>query len=69
MSGEESMFRASPVLNARPDVLPGMGVRDSSILLTQVESPTKLQPGMWHRRSDDVTICLDLPKGRSTVVL
>ncbi len=35
--------------------------------LDEVQSPLWLKSGAWHRGADGVTVCFDLPKGRSTV--
>ena len=56
-------------LKARADVSPRVVVKDSTISLTQAESLAKLRPGKFHRGGEELTLCFDLPKGRSSIAL
>ena len=56
-------------LKARPDVVPKLSVKDSSIPLTEVTILENLKRDAWHRQGEDMVVCFDLPKGQSTVLL
>lgn len=57
-------FRAAARAEAAPRVVAAGG----PIPLREVTRPAHLAPGTWLRAGGDVTFCLDLPRGRSTVL-
>jgi hypothetical protein len=48
---------------------PLLTVGGKPVPLQRVNAPLQLKSGTWHTESQNVTICFDLPKGKSTVDL
>ena len=44
---------------------PRLSTNGATSVLAETQDPASLRSGAWHRRGDDLTICFDLPKGRS----
>jgi hypothetical protein len=53
----------------RPDAIPALAVKGESVPLKQVTERLKLETGTWVRNMQGVTVCFDLPKGESSVIL
>ncbi|MBL7152179.1 MAG: twin-arginine translocation signal domain-containing protein [Phycisphaerae bacterium] len=48
---------------------PKLAVNASPIKLEQVNRPLQLKSGTWHDDDGNITVCFDLPKGKSTLEL
>jgi hypothetical protein len=51
--------------SALPNAIP----RRANTHLAEVSRLLDLKPGSWHRAGQNTTVCLDLPKGASDLVL
>lgn len=53
----------------RSDAVPRMTAADKPVPLKEVRKPSALKPGTFYRHKSGVTICFDLPKGKSILRL
>lgn len=56
-------------ITSKPDAIPTLVVKGETVPLKQAMEPLKLQSGSWVRSQQAVTVCFDLPKGKSSVIL
>jgi hypothetical protein len=48
---------------------PAIGDGGRALPLEEVTASSRLTAGTWHREGEDVTVCFDLPKGRTTLTV
>jgi len=64
---------ASPMftvgIKTRGNAVPRLTVRGGSVPLGEVRDSLRLTRGSWVRNSDGITVCFDLPKGKSEIEL
>lgn len=53
---------------ANPEAVPRLDAKGGPVPFREVMRPAQLAPGTWLRAGEDVTLCFDLPKGRSTIL-
>jgi hypothetical protein len=53
---------------ANPEAIPRLATNGTSIPFREVMRPSALESGTWLRSGEDVTLCFDLPRGRSTIL-
>ncbi len=53
---------------SRREAAPGIEANGGAVPLREVHRPAQLEPGTWLRDGERVTLCVDLPKGRSALV-
>ncbi len=58
---------ACPGFTIRLKSTSNVAPRFEAATLTESKSLATLTPGSWHRKGDELTVCFDLPKGRSTL--
>ena len=54
-------------LKAAQQGIPKLAVSASPVKLEQVNRPLQLKSGTWHADAGNITVCFDLPKGKSTL--
>ena len=47
--------------------VPKLLVKNQPVQLRKVQQPLQLETGTWHTDAQNVTVCFDLPKGKSTL--
>jgi len=64
---------ASPIftveINTPKNVVPKLIIKGLHVPLEQVLEPLRLKSGSWVRKKKSITVCFDLPKGESQLVL
>lgn len=53
---------------ANPEAVPRLVGDGGPAPLREVMRPAQLESGTWRRSGGDVTLCFDLPRGRSTIL-
>jgi hypothetical protein len=54
---------------AEQNYFPVVKIDGQQIPLERVEEPLKLRSGRWLANGQNITVCYDLPRGRSEIVL
>jgi len=54
-------------LKAAQQAIPKLNLNAGPVKLNRVNNPLQLKSGTWHADDDNITVCFDLPKGKSTL--
>jgi hypothetical protein len=54
---------------ASPEAAPRLEAKGATVPLREVKRPAQLEPGTWLRVGEGAALCIDLPKGRSAVLV
>ena len=54
-------------LKAAQQAIPKLNLNAGPVKLSRVNKPLQLKSGAWHADDDNITVCFDLPKGKSTL--
>ncbi|MBN2270226.1 MAG: hypothetical protein JXN61_06405, partial [Sedimentisphaerales bacterium] len=54
-------------LKAARQAVPKLNLNTAPVKLNRVNNPLQLKTGTWHADDGNITVCFDLPKGKSTL--